>query len=368
MLDLSMKTESTRRCLKRFFIGSILVVFTFLFPILTWASPLEDVVLALENWTSFHWGKDCLIWIVHYSDEIVDPWTDEEATKAKFNEAKKDEYKKAFISELRMNEAEPFLVSVYAFGSVPLELKPFADNISLVNSDGERFKPVSYERVFDSPISGMVQGLVFFTKQSNKDFTLALKGTGVFDERIFSFQNKNGNVVYDNPPIVVSSPKQEDLIVIDMPPALPPAKRERKKNEDLDTPPLVIEENFEIETAADYVEKEIDKQITPDRNNLYISKEKTLQNFINSWIANDTRAMYDMLSVETRKMYSLESFEKEIRKSADFRRGLLSGYRIGWIGEERVKITTTKKMLVMRTLISKTLGVVRTGKEWLIVW
>jgi hypothetical protein len=78
--------------------------------------------------------------------------------------------------------------------------------------------------------------------------------------------------------------------------------------------------------------------------------------------------MYGMLSTESRKMYSTESFEKEVRKSADFRKGLLSGYKIDWVGEERARITTTKKLLVMRTLINRTLGVIRIGKEWLIVW
>ena len=364
-----MKTEFIRRSIKRFFIGSILLFLALLFPVISMASPLEDVVSTLENWTSFHWGKDCLIWIVHYADEIVDPWTDEEASKAKFNETQKKEYKKAFVSELRMNEAEPFLVSIYAFGSAPLELRPFSENISLINSNGERFKPVSYERALDDPITGMVQGLVFFPKQSNKNYSLSLKGTGVFDERIFSFQNQNGNVANDNIPIVAYSPKQEDLIVIDMPPVLPPEKRENRINESIYTPPvIIIEDKAETETETVAVNNESDKRVTTDRSNLYISKEKSLQNFISSWIANDTRAMYDMLSGETRKVYSLTSFEKEVKKSADFRRGLLSGYKIDWVGEERAKITTTKKLLVMRTLISKTLGVVRIGKEWLIVW
>ncbi|MCL2146309.1 MAG: hypothetical protein FWH52_00755 [Synergistaceae bacterium] len=305
---------------------------------------------------------------MHYSDEIIGPWVDTEAMRAGFNEKQKDEYSKAFISELRLDEAEPFLVSIYAFGQNPLEFRPFGDNISLINSDGDRFKPISYERVFDNPISGMVQGLVFFKKQSNKNFTLSLRGTGVFDERIFSFQNQDRNVVYESPPIIASNPRQEDLIVIDMPPIRPPAREEIKKEEDLEVIPIVIEDNFKIEDSPASIDNVIDNQIKQDSNNLYISKEKALQNFINSWIANDIPAMYDMLSAETRKMYSLASFEKEVRKSADFRRGLLSGYKIDWVGEERARVTTTKRLLVMRTLINRTLGVVRIGKEWLIVW
>ena len=361
-----MKIGLIRHSLKKY--SSITFVFAFFFATLAWASPMEDVVSTLENWTSFHWGKDCFIWIVHYSDEIIGPWVDAEAIRAGYNETQKDEYSKAFISELRLDEAEPFLVSIYAFGLNPLEFKPFGDKISLMNSEGDKLKPMSYERVFDNPISGMVQGLVFFKKQSNKNFSLSLRGTGVFDERIFSFQNQDGNAVYDIAPIVASNSRKEDLIVIDMPPARPPAKEEIKKNEDLEVIPIVIEENPKIEDSTASVENEIDQQIKQDSDNLYISKEKTLQNFINSWIANDIPAMYGMLSVESRKMYSLESFEKEVRKSADFRRGLLSGYKINWLGEERARITTTKRLLVMRTLINRTLGVIRIGKEWLIVW
>jgi hypothetical protein len=320
---------------------------------------MEDVVSALENWTSFRWGNDCLIWIVYYSGEVVEPWVDAEAARANFSEAQKNEYRKAFVSELRMEEAEPFLVSVYAFGANPLVLKPFGEKISLITSNGDRLKPVSYERVFDEPISGMVQGLVFFPKQSDESFSLTLRGTGVFDERLFSFQNQESHV-YELSPIA-SVPKQDELVIIDMPPApLPPPPPPPA--------PVVIEES-RIETKPIVAEEQsIDKQVVQDRSNLYISKEKTLQNFINAWIASDAKAMYDMLTDDTRKMYSYESFEKEIKKSAEFRRGLLSGYKIEWIGEERAKIVTTKKLLIIRTLISRTLGVVRMGREWRIVW
>ncbi|MCL2767490.1 MAG: hypothetical protein FWE49_02005 [Synergistaceae bacterium] len=335
---------------------------------------MEEAVLVLENWTSFRWGKDCIIWMVYYSDEVVEPWVEAEAASANFSEAQKNDYRKAFVSELRMDEAEPFLVSIYAFGAAPIELRPLAEKMSLINSNGDRLKPISYDRVFDEPTSGIVQGLVFFPKQSNKDFSIELRGSWVFNERTFSFHNQNGDV-YDISPIVASAPRQDDLIIIDMPPEPPPAERKVSRSVTA-PPPVIIEEKPKIEitpapTEDQDVDKQvttIDKQVTQDRSNLYISKEKTLQNFINSWIANDALSMYDMLSDETRKMYSSESFEKEIKRLVDFRRGLLRGYKIDWIGEERAKITTTKKLLIMRTLINRTLGVVRTGREWRIVW
>lgn len=314
------------------------------------ASPIEDMVVELERSTSFHWGQDCLVWIVHYGQGVVNPWVEAEAAKANFTQSQKEEYRRAFVSELRMSEAEPFLLSVYAFGASPLLLKPFEEKIALVNSSGQRLKPISYERVFDEPIQGMVQGLVFFPKQAGSDFAIALKGLGVFDERMFQFAGRTVAAVQEA--------KRDELVVIDMPPASPPQPQPKPKQE----PPIVIEE-VPKETPP-----EKKPEPAPDTANLYISRERTLQLFINSWLANDTSAMYDMLSTESKKMYSRDSFDKEVKKLADIRRGMLSSYKIDWVGDERAKISTTKKLLIMRTLISKTLGVTRAGNEWRIIW
>lgn len=339
--------------MKRFF-GSFLVLFFFACG--AWGSPAQNAILELERSTSFHWGQDCLVWVVHYSPNVVAPWVESEAQKANFNDIQKEEYRKAFVSELRMDEAEPFLVSIYAFSAYPIELKPFEEKISLVNSRGQRIKPISYERVFEDPIQGMVQGLVFFPKQPDEKFAIAFKGLGVFPERMFQFSGETIKVA-ESP---AGSSMREELVVIDM-----PARPEPVKQPPPPPPPPAIEEKPKPRTEP------TPEPITPpvvDNANAYVSKERALQTFLNSWMANDITAMYGMLSPDSKKMYSREAFDKEVKKLADIRRGMLSSYKIDWLGEERAKISTTKKLLIMRTLISKTLGVVRMGNEWRVVW
>lgn len=341
---------------------SILLALSLIFVHGAFASPVEDTVLELERSTSFHWGEDCLVWMVHYTQAVVDPWVESEALKANFNEAQKQDYRRAFITELRLDETEPFLVSIYAFGANPLYLKPFEDKITLVESNGQRIKPISYERVFDEPIQGMIQGLVFFPKQPNRNFSIALKGMGVFAERLFGFSGQNAPLIEVSTPPVV----REELVVIDM----PPPKKQEKEPEPPNYPPIVIEEVPKDKPKEPPKEQPQEKQESQQANdpNAYVSRERTLQTFINSWIANDVTAMYDMLSPENKKMYTKETFASEVKKLADVRRGLLRGYKIEWVGDERAKILTTKKLLIMRTLIGKTVGVVRAGNEWRIVW
>ena len=81
---------------------------------------IGEATAILERWTSFHWGRDCLVWIVHYPEELVDPWVESEAARGGMSDGEREEYRKAFVSELRIADTEPFLVTVYAFGPRPL--------------------------------------------------------------------------------------------------------------------------------------------------------------------------------------------------------------------------------------------------------
>ncbi|MDR1049206.1 MAG: hypothetical protein LBL51_05570, partial [Synergistaceae bacterium] len=42
------------------------------------ANAFEETVRILEDRTVFHWGRDCLVWVVHYPEEIVEPWVESE--------------------------------------------------------------------------------------------------------------------------------------------------------------------------------------------------------------------------------------------------------------------------------------------------
>ena len=58
----------------------------------------------------------------------------------------------------------------------------------------------------------------------------------------------------------------------------------------------------------------------------------------------------------------------EVAKAADFRAGLKDGYRIDWVGEERAKVIADRRFLMFRSLVVRTLGVVREDSSWKIVW
>ena len=105
-----------------------------------------------------------------------------------------------------------------------------------------------------------------------------------------------------------------------------------------------------------------------NNENSYVSREYVLKNFLRLWAENKPREMYDMLAESSKKLISRENFAKEIAKSSDFRAMLKGDYRIDWIGEERAKIVGDKRVLMFKTLMSRTLGVVRENSSWKVVW
>nr|MBQ6739872.1 hypothetical protein [Synergistaceae bacterium] len=125
-------------------------------------SPFDETIRILERWTSAHWGRDCYVWIVHYPMEIAEPWASSEALKVGMSESEAENYKNKFISDLKLDEAETFLLNIYSFGTRPVNISPIAENISLITSSGERVKPTRYDSSLDYVSSGIVQGLIFF--------------------------------------------------------------------------------------------------------------------------------------------------------------------------------------------------------------
>jgi hypothetical protein len=412
------KTFSNFKGLCKSAAGLCVFLYVFLYSAGALANPFEETIRILENRTSFHWGRDCLVWIVHYPEELVDPWTESEAGRVGMTESERESYKEGFVSELSIGKMEPFLLTVYAFGSRPLDFSPISEKIALVTAKGERVKPSRYDRIFDQTISGVVQGLVFFPKQPDEDFALALRGMGVYDERIFAFSGP--------PPAETAAaggpektPEDPEVVIVDLPPApaedsvpLPlEAPKETPKSAPRQRPkkqaPKVIEgpkdapsqdtpvpqpgkepvaaatdpkeamgENME-ESMAEFVEamrsgdrknRETEPEKTEGQDSLYESREKTVAAFLSLWVKHDPETMYSMLSEASQKLFSRETFESELRKASDFRGALQDGYTLDWLGSERVKVVAIKRILLIRTLVSRTLGVVREGSAWKIVW
>jgi hypothetical protein len=378
------------------------------------ANPFEETIQILENRTSFHWGRDCLVWIVHYPEELVDPWVESEAGRVGMTESERESYKKGFVSELSLGTMEPFLLTVYAFGPRPLDFSPISEKIALITSEGERVKPSRYDRTFDQPVNGVVQGLIFFPKQRSKDFALALRGMGVYDERVFAFSSQSAP---EGTPANASEKNAErsEVVIVDLPaskeaavsaappvkgpketpqtPSAPPRQRPQKQepkviegprdaslpkpSEEVKEPVIVVTEPEESQSMAEFVEsmrsgerknQEAEKAEKQEADSLYASREKTLTTFLDLWVKHDPETMYSMLSEASQKLFSRETFESELRKASDFRGALRDGYTIDWLGTERAKVVAVKRILLIRTLVSRTLGVVREGSAWKIVW
>lgn len=364
------------------------------------ANPFGETIRVLEQWTVSHWGRDCFVWIVYYPEELIEPWVEAEALRVGMSESERRAYRDTFVSELRMDKAEPFLVSVYSFGASPVSLAPVSDNILLVTAAGDRVRPVRYDTNLDQPMRGLVQGLVFFPKQRDTNFAVVIKGMGGYDERLFSFAPAASSGGWeDGEPapapeetrtVVVELPKKPAPKKVSVRPVKPPKPAEHPAvpmapppSVPRPIPPLLAEDSGDMAVFVESVrdrsasadrraadKKESAVPETPEKNaqSAYVSREQVLRQFLTLWADNRPDEMYAMLSVASRKMLSQENFAREAAKASDFRAGLKDGYRIDWVGEERARVTTDRRFLMFRSLVVRTLGVTREGSSWRVVW
>ena len=266
-------------------------------------------------------------------------------------------------------------------------------------------RPVRYDTNLDQPLRGLVQGLVFFPKQRDTNFAVAVRGMGGYDERLFSFapaaspEEWDGGAIpasEETKTVVVELPKKPASRKVSVRPVKPPKPAEHPAvpmapppSVPRPIPPLLAEDSGDM---AVFVESVRDRGASPDRRaadktdktegaasetpgnpgknaqSAYVSREQVLRRFLTLWAENRPDEMYAMLSAESRKMLSSENFARETAKAADFRAGLKDGYRIDWVGEERAKVITDRRFLMFRSLVVRTLGVTREGSSWKVVW
>ncbi len=335
------------------------------------------------------------MWVVHYPEEIADAWTESEAVRTGMNASERERYRQNFVSDLELEKSETFLVSVYSFGARPVNLSPVKDNISLFTGSGERVKPVRYDSSLDNPSGGVVQGLVFFPKQKDKDYVIGIRGMDS-KERVFAFESVN------NPAPEPAKKNNRDVVVVNLPkkksrqaPVIPAKKKPVPEMPPpvphKPIPPLFQESSKDIaefvrsihdkgheeheghkdtdKAPKDSHDRPVAAQARPANvDNSYVSKESVLRKFLALWAENRPSEMYDMMSEGSRRNISRENFAKEIRKDGAFREGLRADYRIDWVGEERAKVITTRKTLVFKSVVTRTLGIMREGSSWRIVW
>ena len=343
----------------------------------------NETVRILERWTAAHWGQDCFVWVVHYPRDLIEPWVNAEAARSGMSETERENYRRKFIADLQLDDSDTFLVSVYSFGARPVHLSPVDENICLLTSNGTRVKPSRYDSSLEYASNGVVQGLVFFPKQSNKNFSIALKGMSSH-ERIFSF----------DPPEYVPPPKQEapEVVVVN----IPKKKQEpRKPAPPPPPPPPVIparpitpifqEDSRDMAEFVSSLKSRDNSSSSPeskpepaktsrvtrtqtDTDNSYVSRENVLRKFLELWVNNNSIEMYEMLSESSKRLISRENFAKEVSKASDFKSGLKGEYKIEWLGNERAKVTVERRMLMFRSLVTRTLTLTRESSAWKIIW
>ncbi len=181
----------------------------------------------MDKWTRFKWGPDFVIYIVHYHEDLIDPWVELESIRRGLTVIEASRYRENFIKDLRFDTAEAFLITIENFSKKPISLAPLKKRLFLKLPDGQELPPLYFDRHLEEPILGRVQGIVFFPKQQdmNDGFEIIIKGfyDGKKDitfcwepQKESTTMLAGGQVVKSNPKALKSQlPKQ--IIVVDIP-------------------------------------------------------------------------------------------------------------------------------------------------------
>lgn len=341
------------------------------------ADDRSDALALLDQRTAIRWGDDNLSWVVHYTDDFVGLWVRSEAALRRMTAAQEDEYLKSFTDELRTSAATAVLLSVHAFGQGPLSLAPLSKNIALVDASGRRINPIAFEKKLDGPLAGLTQGLVFFPKQENGNFKIAVKGLMREGETVFSFSDPNApRSIATTPAIPIgtsqtsgakSPPPQIKETVVKIPTAEPETPRPPNQPTPSKTPerperaksaepaassneifPYAAPISFE---AAEPAPPAVQPAQTQTPAPPAAARAAVLDSYLKAWINGDADRMYSLLTAESQGRISRELFTREIL-SDGFRRGLREGYKVNWQGDS-AQVTVSKRILFMKTLDSK---------------
>jgi len=141
----------------------------------------------LDERTAFRWAPDFFAWAVHYPEKIVPLWIQEKKPATK---KASEELRRFYWSTLRLNDSTAVLFSVFAYTQKPVLLKPLSQHLFLRRTAGKeagrKIFPKKADPVFDQPILGLRQGLVFFPKTADP-FELILEMPGKAPI-VFTFQ------------------------------------------------------------------------------------------------------------------------------------------------------------------------------------
>ena len=374
-----MITANDRAASKVLRILSALLLFMLMTPRAD-AGNMDDAIEILDRRTSFRWGDGSLAWVVHYPDELVDPWVNAESEKRRLRPDQAEEFRRMFVNELRIGPTTPIMLSILYHGAPSLNLSPLSKNIVLIGSSDKRVSPIAVDKKLDGPISGLVQGFIFFHKQESENFSIGLRGLVPGRETIFSFDSGTINTTSRfeaNDTRPASDDRREVVVKIPTTKREPAAQAVRSKDEsefltDSDvyqpTAPVVPEpqvpgggqddaSGLALE-SADLTPPVPDADVTPDVTPIepLLGSRQVLESFLRAWIAGDAGRMYSMLSSVSRDKISRELFERDVM-SGGFRSALRSGYKVNWVGDS-ARVTVARKVLFLRTMQTKQINFV----------
>lgn len=354
------------------------------------ASQRDASIEILNQWTSIRWGDENLAWVVYYPESLIDPWVGAEAERQRMRPDQIAAFRAAFVDELRFGAATPILFSVQVLSSKPLSLSPLADNVALIDSTGKRVRPMVIEKALDSPMQGTVQGLIFFPKQINENFQIAVRGLVPDRETIFTFDGavKGASTIStasagDAGPFVVDPSVDEVVVKIPTPekpsppavdpPTAPDGTEVGMEGEIFEptrpSPPIEQPRQSADEPPPFLFDDSQTQQDPPPPQNRMVpmTPRQALDTFVKLWIEGDTETMYSMLSNASREKLSKELFDREVR-SGGFRNQLRAGYKTTWMSDMSAKITVSRKFLLMRSLESKTINFVEEDGTARVAW
>jgi len=371
--------------MKRIFVGSL----TLLVVLLTlctslFASPAQEVASVLDRWTSFHWGDDCFVWIVRYTDDLSGPWADLAVEKGAVSREDRDSYVKSFKAELDMSTREPLLVSITSFSGSPLQLESFDEKIYIVDSAGKRTGPDSYDESFDKPVKDNARGLVFFPVQEGP-FRVVIKGLGLADGGRFDFPGFEGiqpdpvssdmDAAQSGRPspgltegVVVISPSERNIKEQEKLSVSEPEKKETEVvTESQEASNETKESGLDEKVSSAKGKEDVQESDTEEKENMYKSKDLLLRAFLESWISGDYEKMYSLLSESSKKRVSRSVFTGNNMQSP-FRMILMNGYTYNWEDDETAVVSSKSELSIMQGLSSKKIKVTREGNGWSVLW
>ncbi len=135
----------------------------------------------MNKWASFRWGLSCLVYVLYYDPSILKPWVNLNASLNKWDESEKRSFEDSVKSALQIGKATAFLITIENIGKKPFSISPVSKNLVLEDSKGRKYYPMKLEPQLESPISGKVQGLVFFPKLPKDAGKITLKIKGLPD-------------------------------------------------------------------------------------------------------------------------------------------------------------------------------------------